>query len=422
LRVRYGLFLKQQGKLDDAAREFRSAIRLAPDNPFAHYNLSEVFVLQRKIQEAESELAMAIKADPRYAAPHFLLGRIRYAQKNYAQALSLYDQSLKLSIDASQRQELREAIEEAQTALARAHIEAAEKKKESRDYRGAWTIYSETLKNSPQSKELRDRILEFQSQHPVESDLSSLPPGLLKDVLNSQFWKSRQRAEELWRSSQRGEASSLFASALAGLDMETRKKIAGTAFNSRNESFGIHQLIHTWAMRRIEERDYRGALELMDSAMRQYIFGVIPPSIIDSLMIPPDNPEPKRIEEFDIEHHPERRAHEIFAAAYAGMGDLAKAREYLAPLESAYRDVVTRRTLAEVLRRERKLDEAALLLTQGLENSRPDTAEETLAAAYILAADILCEAGRCAEGRQLLEAGRARLPESKALREAREKR
>ena len=48
-----------------------------------------------------------------------------------------------------------------------------------------------------------------------------------------------------------------------------------------------------------------------------------------------DVQQPKSFTDFEIAHHPDRRAHEIYATAYAGLGDWEKARAYLAALSAA---------------------------------------------------------------------------------------
>jgi hypothetical protein len=70
---------------------------------------------------------------------------------------------------------------------------------------------------------------------------------------------------------------------------------------------------------------------------------------IDSLMISPDTPDPKRFEDFEVLRHPDRRAHEILALANAGLGAAAKSEDYLKALNAT--DQTAIRQAAEALRR-----------------------------------------------------------------------
>ncbi len=43
--------------------------------------------------------------------------------------------------------------------------------------------------------------------------------------------------------------------------------------------------------------------------------------------------DPKTFNDFEVAHHPDPRAHEIYAAAYAGLSDAEGMKRYIAALE-----------------------------------------------------------------------------------------
>lgn len=365
LRISYGLALQSQGRFDDAVKEYKTAARMAPANPYAHYNLADVYVRQKKISDAEKELALAVKADPRFSKPLQLLGRIRFSQKRYQEALAEYRKALALAIEAAQKQEIEEDIATAESALSGSRIEEAKEKTDKGDYAEAWNVFVSRLKLTPEDRSLRDSILEFQAQHPADANAALLPPSLLADVLKTKFWQEQMRAETLWRAGSKPVALETFAGALESLSQGERLKVTSTGFNLRNERFGVHALVYQWGRRLVDERHYQQALGLMETSLRHKIFGVNPlvsQVTIADFLAPPDNPDPQLFKDFDTPHYPDRRAHEIYATAYAGAGDLAKVREYLGALERDGPDVEMRRRIAEILRRENRPAEAEAIL------------------------------------------------------------
>jgi hypothetical protein len=100
--------------------------------------------------------------------------------------------------------------------------------------------------------------------------------------------------------------------------------------------------VHRWAGRLLELQKWNEAIALMEEAAEQNIFVPVPnfnPVTIDSLMWPSDIAEPRTFSDFEVAHHPDRRAQEIYATAYAGLGDWAKANAYLAAIRSSATDL-----------------------------------------------------------------------------------
>ena len=133
-----------------------------------------------------------------------------------------------------------------------------------------------------------------------------------------------------------------FTAALEGLTIEDRRLVTATAFNVRNDPHGIHEVVYRWAGRLLELQKWNEAIGLLDVAVRQNIFGAVPnfnPVTIDSLMWPSDVQQPRAFSDFEVAHHPDRRAHEVYAAAHAALNDWEKARAYLAALQGSADDL-----------------------------------------------------------------------------------
>ena len=63
------------GKLDEALREARRAVELAPQNAKGNYVLGKVYLSLRRAEDAIAPLRFAVDADPTNHEPRFLLGR-----------------------------------------------------------------------------------------------------------------------------------------------------------------------------------------------------------------------------------------------------------------------------------------------------------------------------------------------------------
>ena len=74
-------------QLEDAAREYAEAIRLAPDLPAAHVNLGNVYCATGQLADAAGEYREAARLDPRMAAVHTNLGNTLREQGRAAEAV-----------------------------------------------------------------------------------------------------------------------------------------------------------------------------------------------------------------------------------------------------------------------------------------------------------------------------------------------
>ena len=421
LRVRYGLFLQNQGRLNDAEREFRAAIRMQPQNPFAHYNLASLHLSRRNVSRAEGELQRAMEADPRLAAPPMLLAQIRSAQGRHAEALEQYRRALSLSIESHQRQQLRDSIDETEASIVAEKISQADQQIRRRRFSQAWSSYSETLENAPDNHDLRNAILRFQDEHIGEADVSALPQSDLTDVLKTDLWRNQLRAEGQWRAGQEEEAVITLVNSLQNLDPGERRLVTATWFNLRNGGHSVHQLIYRWGLRMVGRGDYQGVLGLLESATRHNVFAAVPdfqPLTVDSLMTPADVPQPRVFQDFEIAHHPDRRAHRLYAAANAGLGEMERAQLYLPAIENAGPDVETRLLMGRTLQKEQRWSTALSVVENILSNPALISDRPRLGQVFILAAEIRCQSGDCEAGRTILERGREILPDDRQIERA----
>jgi tetratricopeptide (TPR) repeat protein len=424
LRVLYGALLLQRNLFKNAERQFRAAVRRNPENAFAFYNLAVSDLHQKKFKDAQRAVDQAIRADPRFANPYQLKGQIHYAERHYEEAQQEYRRAFDLSIEPAQRQELCDLMVDAVQASLQGQIDSARNRVMRADYTQAWLIYTAATHDAVDAAgrigtlcgdylraddlhdailaDVRDAVLEFDELHPLSAKPSELADAGLRDVVNSAFWKTQQRAQELWTHDP-GQASQLFLGALETLDKTELQALAARSFNLRNEKRSIHQIIYAWGRRLLEKKDYSGAIHLMDVSVERRFFCVVSdePIAIDSLMIPPGVGATGGCSDFEVAFHADRRAHEVYAAAYAGLGDMEKALAYLPALETS------RIFVAQILRQERRWKDIVRLL-------EPRTASAEL---YLLLAEAQCQSGDCARGRETVMEGLRLFPKDRPMRQ-----
>jgi Flp pilus assembly protein TadD len=123
-----GMLYYNRGRIDEATKEYQTALALKPDYPEAHNNLGNTHVMQGRIAEAIKEYQTALRLNPDYAEAHYNLGKVYHDQKRIDEAIKEYQAALALKPDypeahnnlgfAYVRQgRIDEAIKECQTAL-----------------------------------------------------------------------------------------------------------------------------------------------------------------------------------------------------------------------------------------------------------------------------------------------------------------
>ena len=85
---KYGFALHNAGRLDEAAEQYRIALRLDPKEKQVHYHLGQVLLAQSQLDEARSELEEALRSQPRNGEYHSEYGRVleRLDLKDQAEA------------------------------------------------------------------------------------------------------------------------------------------------------------------------------------------------------------------------------------------------------------------------------------------------------------------------------------------------
>ncbi len=421
LRVSHGIFLLGAQDRNAAVREFKKALDLDPANAYAHYQLAEVNFTEKKLGDSEKEAREAVRDDPRYAPPFRLLGQLAFARREHDQALAYFRQARDYSVEPHQKLQLQETIDQVESIIVDAKLEEAEREISKKDYGDAWRIYLETVKRAPDSRKLRNRVLDFLVDHRDDANPATLPEAPWTEAVKTQFWRDQAQAESLWMSGRRETAEDRFREALGKLQGEDLRRVDATSFNFENENQGVHGLVSLWGRRMIESGRYREALALMQTALDKNIFAVVPgysPLTIDSLMTPADALEPTKFEDFEVAHHPDVRAHAIFAAAQAGLGDPAAAKRYLESLDIHGVDFLARSLVAETLLRENRLSEAIELLSGALARLDPSSTPAGLAEALALLGRIQCQAGDCQAGRATVREGLRRFPDNPVLKKA----
>ena len=95
--VNVGNAFADAGRLDEAERSFRTALRLAPDDVPALVNLADVLRARGRPPEGEAVLAAAARRLPNEAALHHALGLLRTAAGRTAEALPSFARAAELA-------------------------------------------------------------------------------------------------------------------------------------------------------------------------------------------------------------------------------------------------------------------------------------------------------------------------------------
>ena len=96
---RLGMVYRTQGKFDEAAREYKEAIKLEGRAAFAHYNLANTYFDQGRFKDAIVQCKLAIGLDRSNAVFHCLLGNTYSAQGRFKAAIVQY--KLAIGLDRS---------------------------------------------------------------------------------------------------------------------------------------------------------------------------------------------------------------------------------------------------------------------------------------------------------------------------------
>lgn len=95
-----GVSFYKTGQLDNALKEYETAIRLAPNSEtaiFAHLNIGAIYTSQGRLDKAVQEFETTLKLKPDYAKAYFNIGTIYALQGELDKALREYKTAIKLN-------------------------------------------------------------------------------------------------------------------------------------------------------------------------------------------------------------------------------------------------------------------------------------------------------------------------------------
>lgn len=104
-----GSTLARQGELELAETHFRTSLASKP-NAATHTALAIVIGRQGRMDEAATQLAAAIEADPDYGLAHDQLGAIRMEQDRFEEAAAAYRQVIRVQPSADAHEKLADAL------------------------------------------------------------------------------------------------------------------------------------------------------------------------------------------------------------------------------------------------------------------------------------------------------------------------
>jgi len=89
-----GMITWQEGKVDDAIKSVKEAIKYQPNSPGAHYMMGKLHFEKRDWKRAEEEANLALGQGAKSANLYILLGDIALTQERYEPAVKFFEQAL----------------------------------------------------------------------------------------------------------------------------------------------------------------------------------------------------------------------------------------------------------------------------------------------------------------------------------------
>ncbi len=86
----------QGSTMEEALEKLQIAARLGPANPKIRYHIGEIYCADGKLDEAESEFRKTLMIDPRHAAAHWELARLRYFRGDLDRPITECNEVLKI--------------------------------------------------------------------------------------------------------------------------------------------------------------------------------------------------------------------------------------------------------------------------------------------------------------------------------------
>jgi tetratricopeptide (TPR) repeat protein len=98
-RHNMGMMLVQRGKLDEAIDEFSKAVEIDPRFADAYNKLGAALASKGRLDEAAANFSKALEVDPAYAPAHANLGSLQEQQGKIDEAIASYSNALKFMAD-----------------------------------------------------------------------------------------------------------------------------------------------------------------------------------------------------------------------------------------------------------------------------------------------------------------------------------
>lgn len=95
-RINLAEMLYQQGRIEEAGKEFQAAVTADPANGVAHESLARYFIRIKQYDKGLAELQKASKLMPEHAATHYFLGVALNSMERFEEALSALQKAHKL--------------------------------------------------------------------------------------------------------------------------------------------------------------------------------------------------------------------------------------------------------------------------------------------------------------------------------------
>jgi len=96
--MQIGSYYQMDGKIDEAEKEYKTAIALKPDMPNVHNNLGKVYIQKNMLDEAEKQLSMELKIKPN-AVAYYNLAIVKEDKNDFESAKTLLNRSIELKPD-----------------------------------------------------------------------------------------------------------------------------------------------------------------------------------------------------------------------------------------------------------------------------------------------------------------------------------
>ena len=84
------------GRFEEANREVAHALKIDPLNYHAHWTYGFILVTQRQFHKAVKHLKTSIELNPDFTAAYFHLGRLFIHQKRYEEGIAVYEKAMSM--------------------------------------------------------------------------------------------------------------------------------------------------------------------------------------------------------------------------------------------------------------------------------------------------------------------------------------